>query len=83
MDSIKNFLREVSTYDVSNGLNGSYSYNGIGLDGTTSSAFQKRLNSLYEEAIYRDGRKISVNVPKTRELMQKKEKERKNPKRKR
>lgn len=50
MDSIKNFLREVSTCDVSNGLNGSYSYNGIGLDGT-SSAFQKRLNSLYEEAL--------------------------------
>ena len=50
MDSIKNFLREVSTCDVSNGLNGSYSYNSIGLEGT-SSAFQKRLNSLYEEAL--------------------------------
>ena len=37
----------------------------------------------YEDAIYRDGRKIAVNVPEARELMQKKEKERKNPKRKR
>ena len=40
-------------------------------------------DSFYEEAIVRDGRKIAVNVPKTRELMQKKEKERKNPKRRR
>ena len=40
-------------------------------------------NSFYEEAIVRDGRKIAVNVPKTRELMQKKENETKNPKRRR
>ena len=50
MDSIKCFLREVSTCDTSNGLNGLYSYNGIGLD-ETSSAYQKRLHALYEEAL--------------------------------
>ena len=40
-------------------------------------------DSFYEEAIVREGDKIAVNVPKARELMQKKEQERKNPKRKR
>ena len=38
-------------------------------------------DSFYEEAIVREGDKIAVNVPKARELMQKKEKERKKPKR--
>ena len=38
-------------------------------------------DSYYEEAIVREGDKIAVNVPKARELMQKKEKERKKPKR--
>ena len=40
-------------------------------------------DSFYEEAIVREGDKIAVNVPKARELMQKKERERKNPKRRR
>lgn len=40
-------------------------------------------DSFYEEAIVREGDKIAVNVPKARELMQKKEQERKNPKRRR
>ena len=40
-------------------------------------------DSFYEEAIVKEGRKIAVNVPKARELMQKKEQERKNPKRRR
>lgn len=40
-------------------------------------------DSYYEEAIVKEGRKIAVNVPKARELMQKKEQERKNPKRRR
>ena len=40
-------------------------------------------DSFYEEAIVREGDKISLNVPKARELMQKKEQERKNPKRRR
>ena len=40
-------------------------------------------DSYYEEAIVKEGRKIAVNVPKSRELMQKKEQERKNPKRRR
>ena len=38
-------------------------------------------DSFYEEAIVREGDKIALNVPKARELMQKKEQERKNPKR--
>ena len=38
-------------------------------------------DSFYEEAIVREGHKIALNVPKARELMQKKEQERKNPKR--
>ena len=38
-------------------------------------------DSFYEEAIVREGDKIALNVPKARELMQKKEKERKKPKR--
>ena len=40
-------------------------------------------DSFYEEAIVREGDKIAVNVPKARELMQKKERERKNLKRRR
>ena len=40
-------------------------------------------DSFYEEAIVREGDKIAVNVPKARELMQKKERERKKPKRRR
>ena len=40
-------------------------------------------DSFYEEAIVREGDKIAVNVPNARELMQKKEQERKNPKRRR
>lgn len=40
-------------------------------------------DSYYEEAIVKEGKKIAVNVPKARELMQKKEQERKNPKRRR
>ena len=40
-------------------------------------------DSYYEEAIVKEGRKIAVNLPKARELMQKKEQERKNPKRRR
>lgn len=40
-------------------------------------------DSFYEEAIVREGDKIALNVPKARELMQKKEQERKNPKRRR
>lgn len=40
-------------------------------------------DSYYAEAIVREGDKIAVNVPKARELMQKKEQERKNPKRRR
>ena len=40
-------------------------------------------DSYYEEAIVKEGRKIAVNVPKARELMLKKEQERKNPKRRR
>ena len=41
-------------------------------------------DSFYEEAIVREGdKKIALNVPKARELMQKKEQERKNPKRRR
>lgn len=40
-------------------------------------------DSFYGEAIVKEGRKIAVNVPKARELMQKKEQERKNPKRRR
>ena len=40
-------------------------------------------DSYYEVAIVKEGRKIAVNVPKARELMQKKEQERKNPKRRR
>ena len=38
-------------------------------------------DSFYEEAIVREGDKIALNVPKARELMQKKEKERKKTKR--
>lgn len=40
-------------------------------------------DSFYEEAIVREGDKIALNVPKARELMQKKEQESKNPKRRR
>ena len=40
-------------------------------------------DSYYGEAIVKEGKKIALNVPKARELMQKKEQERKNPKRKR
>ncbi len=40
-------------------------------------------DSYYAEAIVREGDKIAVNVPKVRELMQKKVQERKNPKRRR
>ena len=38
-------------------------------------------DSFYEEAIVIEGDKIALNVPKARELMQKKEKERKKTKR--
>ena len=40
-------------------------------------------DSFYEEAIVREGDKIALNVPKARELMQKKVQERKKPKRRR
>ena len=40
-------------------------------------------DSYYAEAIVQEHKKIALNVPKARELMQKKEKERKNPKRRR
>ena len=40
-------------------------------------------DSYYGEAIVKEGKKIALNVPKARELMQKKEQERKNPKRRR
>ena len=62
-----------------------YGYEGI------MSAFKWRRNkvagflkdSYYREAIVKEGKKIALNVPKARELMQKKEQERKNPKRRR
>ena len=50
MDSLKNFFREVTTCDIQNDLNGLYLYNGFSLE-ETSVAFQKRLHSLYEEAL--------------------------------
>ena len=40
-------------------------------------------DSYYAEAIVQEHKKIALNVPKARELMQKKEQERKNPKRRR
>lgn len=49
MDTIKRFFKEVTTCDVLC-LDGSYSYNGFCLE-ESSIAFQKRLHTLYEDAL--------------------------------
>ncbi|MBQ3148211.1 MAG: hypothetical protein IJB87_02475 [Alistipes sp.] len=50
MDSIKAFLTEVITCNITNNFEGNYAYNGIDLE-ETSEAYQKRLHGLYESAL--------------------------------
>jgi hypothetical protein len=50
MDAIKTFFKEVITFNVVDGYNDTYSYNGIMLE-ESSVAFQKKLQCLYEDAL--------------------------------
>ena len=50
MDANKTFFKEVITFNVVDGYNDTYSYNGIMLE-ESSVAFQKKLQCLYEDAL--------------------------------
>ena len=50
MDAIKTFFKEVITFNVVDGYNDTYSYNGIKLE-ESSVAFQKKLQCLYDDAL--------------------------------